>query len=74
MPNRDPRDDIPDSRDGLTHRERIVLWCLSELQMERGDRNVPTGMLYGSVVEHVDMSVNEMQSILVRFVGYELRP
>jgi hypothetical protein len=27
---------------------------------------VPTGMLYGSVVEYADMSVEEMQSILVR--------
>ena len=71
MRNRDARDDLPDVRDGLTHRERIVLWCLSELQQERGDGNVPTGMLYGSVVEYVDMSVDEMQSILVRFVGHE---
>ena len=65
----DPRDDLPDVRDGLTRRERIVLWCLSELQKERGDRNVPTGMLYGSVVEHVNMTVDEMQGILVRLVG-----
>jgi len=62
-------DDLPDIRDGLTRRERIVLWCLSELQAERGDRHVPTGMLYGSVVEHVNMSIEEMQSILVRLVG-----
>jgi hypothetical protein len=26
-------------------------------------------MLYGSVVEYVDMSVEEMQSILIRLVG-----
>jgi hypothetical protein len=32
-------------------------------------RNVPTGMLYGSVVEPVDMSVEEMQGISVRLVG-----
>jgi hypothetical protein len=70
MHNRDPHDDVPDVRDGLTRRERIVLWCLSELQEERGDRHVPTGMLYGSVVEHVNMSVEEMQGILVRFVGH----
>jgi hypothetical protein len=66
----DPRDDLPDVRDGLTHRERIVLQCLYDLQRERGDRHVPTGMLYGSVVEYVDMSVEEMQSILVRLVGH----
>jgi len=72
MPTRDPRDDLPDIRDGLTHRERIVLWYLKELQEERGRRHVPTGMLYGSVVEHVDMSVEEMQSILVRLIGHPL--
>lgn len=70
---RDPRDDVPDIRDGLTRRERIVLWCLSELQSERGDRHVPTAMLYGSVVEYVDMSVEELQSILARFVGHDRR-
>jgi len=69
MPNRDSRADLPDVRDGLTHRERVVLWCLSELQKARGDRHVPTGMRYGSVVEHIDMSIADMQSILVRLVG-----
>jgi hypothetical protein len=47
---RDPREGLPDVRDGLTRRERVVLWCLSELQKERGGRHVPTEMLYGSVV------------------------
>ena len=65
MSTRDPRDDLPDVRDGLTHRERIVLQCLHALQQERGGRNVSTGMLYGTVVEHVDMTVEEMQSISV---------
>ncbi len=70
MRHRDPYDDLPDVRDGLTHRERIVLQCLHELQQERGGRHVPTGMLYGSVIEHVDMSVEELQSMLVRLVGH----
>src|SRR5215470_4231332 len=70
MYNRNPRDFLSDIRDGLTHWERIVLQCLHALQQERGGRNVPTGMLYGTVVEHVDMSVEEMQSILVRLIGY----
>ena len=74
MRERNPRDYLPDVRDGLTHRERIVLWCLHALQQERGDRQVPTGMLYGSVVEYVDMSVDEMQNILVRLVGHPLLP
>ena len=70
MSSRDPHDDLPDVRDGLTHRERSVLRCLHELQQERGGRHVPTGMLYGSVVEHIDMSVEELQSILVRLIGH----
>jgi hypothetical protein len=73
MYHRIPRDYLPDVKDGLTSRERIVLQCLYDLQQERAGRNVPTGMLYGSVVEHVDMSVAEMQSILVRLIGHPLR-
>ena len=72
MPSRDPRDDLPDVRDGLTHRERIVLQGLKELQQERGRRHVPMGMLYGTVVEHVNISVEEMQSILVRLIDHPL--
>jgi hypothetical protein len=72
MPNHDPYDSLPEVADGLTHRERVVLWCLKALQEERGDRHVPTGMLYGSVVEYVDMSVEDMQRILVRLVGHPL--
>jgi hypothetical protein len=74
MYDHDSQDDLPDVRDGLTRRERIVLWCLSTLQKERGDRQVPTGMLYGSVVEHVAMSEEEMQRILVRCVGHRFLP
>jgi hypothetical protein len=29
----DPQDFLPDVHDGLTHRERVVLQCLYELQM-----------------------------------------
>jgi hypothetical protein len=29
-------------------------------------------MLYGSVVEHVNMSVEEMQCILIRLIGHPL--
>jgi len=73
MPNRDPRDSLPDVQDGLTHRERVVLGCLKELQQERHGRHVPTDMLYGSVVEHVNMSSEGMQSILVRLIGHPFR-
>ena len=73
MHTSDLRDYLPDVRAGLTHRERIILQCLYALQQERGGRNVPTGMFYGTVVEHVDMTVEEMQSILVRLIGHPLR-
>ena len=67
-----PREHLADIRDGLTHRERIVLQCLYDLQQERGGRNVPTGMLYGTVVEYVDMSVEEMQSRWVRLIEHQV--
>ncbi len=59
-------DVIPDVRDGLTRPERLVLWVLSETQKELGGRNVPTAMLYGRVVEHLDMSEAELNAILTR--------
>ena len=61
-------DEMPDVRDGLNPKERAVLSCLYELQRLRGGRNVPTAMLYGRVVECVDISIEEMQAILSRFV------
>ncbi len=59
-------DNIPHIGDGLTHRERVVLWVLSETQKERGDRNVPTAMLWGRVCEHFYISPNELSSMLAR--------
>jgi hypothetical protein len=68
--SRNPLDVLPDARDGLTRVERIILWQLQVTQRELGeDRNVPTAMLYGRVVEHVDVSVPEFQGILQRLVG-----
>jgi len=64
-----PEDLIPDVRDGLTRVERVVLYVLSETQAERGGRNVPTAMLYGRVVEHLDISVSELQRVLQRLTG-----
>ena len=57
-------DNIPHVRDGLTRKERVILYCIHKAQIELGGRNVPTAMLYGRVLEYVDMSVDEMQSIL----------
>lgn len=59
-------DNLPDVRDGLTREERIVLYCIHQLQKERCGRNAPTAMLYGRVLEYVDMSENELQLILQR--------
>jgi hypothetical protein len=64
-----PYDDLPDVRDGLTRKERVVLTVLHRTQEELRGRNVPTAMLYGRVVEYVDMSVEELQRILVRLMG-----
>ncbi|GAB5541460.1 MAG: hypothetical protein RLO52_42010 [Sandaracinaceae bacterium] len=63
------RDRIPDARDGLTRVERVILWQLHEAQKERPGRSVPTALLYGRVVEHVNISVSELQRILQRLTG-----
>ena len=65
----DPLDALPDVRDGLTRLERVILWQLELAQKERPGRNVPTAMLYGRVVEHVDVSVARFQSTLARLTG-----
>lgn len=67
--NRSPLDDLPDVRDGLTRLERIILYELAEAQRELGGRNVPTALLYGRVVEHINVGVPEFQRVLARLVG-----
>lgn len=67
-------DNLPDVRDGLTRKERVVLYCIDQIQKERGGRNVPTVMLYGRVVEHVDMSEQELQIILQRLTSFNQDP
>ena len=47
MSIRDLRDYLPDIRDGLTHRERVVLQCLYDLQQERGGRNAVSAPGHG---------------------------
>lgn len=59
-------EDLPDARDGLTRKERVVLWVLAQVQAERDGRDVPLPMLYGRVLEHVDMSIAELQDIVAR--------
>jgi hypothetical protein len=63
---RDPKFDLPDVRDGLTRRERIILTVLHETQQERGGRNVPTAMLWGRVCEYFYITPEELSRILAR--------
>ena len=60
---------IPDARDGLTRLERCILSALDELQKDRAGANVPTAMLYGRVVELIDVSPADFQAALARLVG-----
>jgi hypothetical protein len=64
-----PPGGLPDARDGLTRLERVILVELARLEAERGGASVPTAMLYGRVVERIDVSVAEFQRVLSRLVG-----
>ena len=64
-------DTIPDVRDGLTKKERVVLQILAEAQRERGGRGVPMVMLYGRVVEKVDVSPQELMDMVKRLMARE---
>ena len=66
---RGPYDRMPDVRDGLTRIERVILYELHKAKEDFGDRYVPTATLYGRVVEHVNISVEEFQRTLARLVG-----
>ena len=57
---------IPDVRDGLTEVERTILFVLHEARKEYGDRMIPAALIYGRVVERLDMSWEEFQRALVR--------
>lgn len=59
-------DNIPDVRDGLTRKERIVLYVLHQTQKERGDHNVPTPMLWGRVCEYFYISPEDLSKMLAR--------
>ncbi len=69
MTSNDPYENIPEVRDGLNKKERIILFCLKQAQEEFGNRGVPTITLYGRVVEHIDIGEEEFQIILSRLVG-----
>jgi hypothetical protein len=60
---------MPDVRDGLTRIERAILYELHKAKEDFGERNVPTATLYGRVLEHVNVSVDEFQRVLARLIG-----
>jgi hypothetical protein len=62
-------DRLPDVRDGLNRLERAILLVLEETQRERGGASVPTAMLYGRVLELVDVSQEEFVATLQRLTG-----
>jgi hypothetical protein len=59
-------DYLPDVRDGLTRLERIILYVLHEARKEYGDRHIPSALVYGRVVELIDITPAEMQAALAR--------
>ncbi|MFC4257760.1 hypothetical protein ACFOZ5_01805 [Marinobacter lacisalsi] len=65
-PRQTAEEAIPDVRDGLTRTERLILYVLNETQRELGGRNVPTVMLYGRVLEYVNISEQELHVYLDR--------
>ncbi len=59
-------EDLPDARDGLTRKERVVLFVLRRAEADRKGRGVRAAMLYGRALEHVDMSIGEFMQIVER--------
>lgn len=59
-------EEMLDARDGLTRKERVVLLALRRAQKERKGRSVRAAMIYGRVIEQVDMSIEELMQILGR--------
>lgn len=62
-------DELPDVRDGLTRIERVILYELHKAKAEFGGRHVPAALLYGRVVEHVDIDQHEFRRVLARLAG-----
>jgi hypothetical protein len=56
-------------RDGLTRLERVILHVLNEAKAEFGERHVPTALLYGRVVEYIDVDAQTFQRALSRLAG-----
>jgi hypothetical protein len=63
---------LPDVRDGLTRKERVILHVLSETEREMG-RSVPLPLLHGRVLEHMDIGQAEFVAIVEKLVGRRVR-
>jgi len=63
---------IPDVRDGLTEVERTILTVLYDARKEYGDRMIPTVLLYGRVVEILDLTWEEFHRALSRVTQLSL--
>ena len=60
------RERLPDVRDGLTRVERVVLVTLVERRARvLGREGVPLALLYGRVLERVDVSEAELRAALL---------
>ncbi|XOZ34506.1 hypothetical protein ACMDCT_04550 [Halomonadaceae bacterium KBTZ08] len=59
-------DGMPDARDGLTRTERLILHVLEQSRRELNGGAVPTVMLYGRVLEYVQLSEAELYLYLDR--------
>lgn len=55
---------LPDVRDGLNRVQRIVLMELDKARKESRRSFVPAPMLYGRVLEHVDLSEAQFRAVL----------
>lgn len=66
-------EELPDARDGLTRLERVILHELALAEREAHGRRVAAPLLYGRVVEHLNVSVAEFQRALARLVGRNAR-
>jgi hypothetical protein len=66
MPRSPDDHGLPDARDGLTRLERVILVQLERAQAEFAGRRVPSALLYGRVVEQINVSPEEFQRVLAR--------
>jgi len=64
---------IPDVRDGLTEVERTILLVMHEARKEYGDRTIPTVLIYGRVVELLDLSWEDFHQTLVKLSSIQER-